>query len=182
MGTTRRRKQLLELLVPATKPITGTTLADRFGVSRQVIVQDIALLRAQGHEITATPQGYVYERERQQGIRRTFACRHDNDLGRIAAELNTMVDHGGKVLDVIVEHPLYGELRGLLMLRSRHDVSSFVEQLRQTGAEPLLVLTDGVHLHTVEANSEAVFRRISAALSDLDILLSADEAETTGQE
>jgi transcriptional regulator of NAD metabolism len=54
-----RRKAILEKLETSSDPITGTALADFFQVSRQVIVQDIALLRASGLGILATSNGYL---------------------------------------------------------------------------------------------------------------------------
>lgn len=168
MHTDERRALLLQVLTVAKDPVTGQSLADQFSVSRQVIVQDIAVLRAAGHAITATPQGYLKAvTSAKQRPRKQIAVRHANNPEDIERELNTIVDLGGKVLDTIVEHPLYGELRGLLMISSRHDVRVFLQRLAQAQAEPLLILTDGVHLHTVEADDPLAFDRIETALFDL---------------
>lgn len=166
-----RRRLLLDMLQQADQPVTGSYLAEHLGVSRQVIVQDVALLRAKGCRLLATPQGYIMERPSSPRLARTFATRHTRTSDDITRELNAIVDHGGTVLDVVVEHPLYGDLRGLLMLRSRYDVKKFVERLEASGAEPLLVLTEGIHLHTVEAADEADFQHIEKALADLGFLL-----------
>jgi len=165
-----RRKHILQKLSGSEQPITGNELAESFQVSRQVIVQDIAILRAAGNQILATPQGYLLTGNKlPKKFQRTFAVQHDRK--ELEKELLIMVDAGGNVLDVIVEHPLYGELRGLLMLSCREDVYSFVKNLARSGAKPLSSLTGGVHLHTVEAASEKCLERIEEKLSEENILL-----------
>jgi len=173
MDSESRREKLLMLLRAATEAVTGADLAGIFRVSRQVIVQDIAILRAGGEKIIATPQGYLLPHllSRDKATR-TFACRHL--YGDIEAELRTMIDLGGNVIDVVVEHPIYGELRGLLMLKGRADLAEFMASLRATKAQPLLALTGGVHLHTVEAAGEDVLDRIETALGEADFLLAKD--------
>ena len=145
-----RRAQLLDILGRADVPISGHELAERLGVSRQVIVQDCALLRASGHEVMATPRGYVLPR-REAGVRAVLASRHDRE--QTEDELTVMVDHGLKVVDVIVEHPVYGELRGTLMMTSRADVREFAGRVASGEVALLSELSGGVHLHTVEAPS-----------------------------
>ena len=54
-----RRERLIALLQQADTPISGTELAKQLGVSRQVIVQDVALLRAENCEILSTNKGYL---------------------------------------------------------------------------------------------------------------------------
>lgn len=171
-----RRRALLELLAQSREPVTGAALADRFGVTRAVIVQDIALLRAGGAAILATPRGYVHgAAPRSRGEYTTqVAVRHGPSLADIQAELNAMVDAGAFIRDVIVEHPLYGELRGLLMLGSRRDVAEFCARMEAEGAEPLLTLTGGVHLHTLEAGSEEVFAQVRRSLAALGMLVEDD--------
>ena len=164
----RRREQLWAYLKERAEPVTGSELAQRLGVSRQVIVQDVALLRAQGYHILATPRGYwAMNQEGPQRPRRTVAVQHPPTLEAIERELTAMVDEGASVLDVIVEHPIYGELRGLLMIQSRRDVQAFLQKMRETGAEPLSTLTGGVHLHTLEAEREEDLDRVEQALDRL---------------
>lgn len=165
-----RRSCIKEILVNAEEPVKGSMLAARFRVSRQIIVQDIALLRASGQDILATPQGYLLVAALTGAkIIRTFAVKH-GFLG-LEKELNIFVDNGGKVLDVVVEHPLYGELKGMLMLSSRRDVQEFMQNLQESNAQPLSVLTEGVHLHTVEAAQTQVMEMIERDLAAAGILL-----------
>lgn len=143
-----RRDQLLDVLRAAHGPLSGQQLAERLGVSRQVVVQDCALLRAGGHDIIATPRGYILP-AKHDAVRAILASRHSRE--HTYDELCIMVDCGLKVVDVIVEHPVYGELRGSLMMTSRQDVQEFCQRV-DTGEVSLLSgLSGGLHLHTVEA-------------------------------
>lgn len=166
----QRRREIVQILVEGRGPVPGQRLAARFGVTRAVIVHDIALLRAQGEPILATPFGYVLNRPAGRHVWQV-AVAHGPDLEAIRRELYAIVDEGVTVRDVIVEHPVYGELRGLLDLRSRHDVDLFCQQMVATHAEPLLTLTGGPHLHTLEADDPAARSRVDAALRRLGFLL-----------
>ena len=145
-----RRQKIIKLLEESQEPLSGTVLAAHFHVSRQVIVQDITLLRAAGNEILSTYRGYILQRE--DIINRVLKVRHDDE--QIADELYTIVDAGGKILDVFVDHEIYGELRAELMLSSRKDVDIFTTQLEAGQISPLKHLTDDYHYHTVAGDSE----------------------------
>lgn len=162
-----RREAILERLADREGAVSATALAKELGVSRQIIVGDVALLRAGGQPITATPRGYILGRE--QGCTRTVACRHT--AGDMEAELTAMVDAGCEVVDVIVEHPLYGQLTGALRLSSRYDVGEFLRKSAQNGATPLSHLTGGVHLHTLRGKEEEALERAVAALRALGFLV-----------
>ena len=168
MQAEQRRQAILNLLKTKTGPISAAALAARFSVSRQIIVGDVALLRAGGMDIAATPRGYVLPRE-SGGLVRTLACRHTGD--QMEAELNAIVDQGCTVIDVIVDHPIYGQLTGPLQLSSRYDVSQFVARCRKESAVPLSLLTEGIHLHTVSCPDEGAFQRVRGALKELGVLL-----------
>ncbi len=150
-------------------PAQGGELARHFRVSRQCVVQDIAILRAGGNEILATPQGYRLPKQGAKGVRAILACKHAPE--RTEEELTILVDHGVKILDVLVEHPVYGELRGSLMIESRADLQDFLSNIRSTKAALLSSLTHGVHLHTVEASREAMIARAKAKLRAQGFLL-----------
>ena len=166
MRAEERRQAILEHLRQSSRPVSAGLLAERFSVSRQVVVGDVALLRASGADISATPRGYVLLKA-DRGLIRRVACRHD---GRgMEAELCAVVDQGCSVLDVIVEHPVYGQLTGPLQLSSRYDVGQFLS--RCAGARPLSDLTGGIHLHTLSCPDEDAFRRVRDVLRDLGVLL-----------
>lgn len=173
MESAERRLEILNSLKQLEKPIKGTELAEKFGVSRQVIVQDIALLRAKGEDILATPQGYIILKKEEVNVIRTIVCKHSG-YNEIEDELITIVDMGGKVLDVIVEHPLYGEIKSPLMISSRLDVEEFMKNLKATKAEPLSSLTDGVHIHSIEARDEETLEKIKVALWQKGYLINLD--------
>lgn len=172
MQAHQRRQAILEYLQTSTRPVSAGYLADRFSVSRQAVVGDVALLRAAGADISATPRGYVILKGGR-GLTRRVACRHDG-LG-MEAELCAMVDQGCSVLDVIVDHPVYGQLTGPLQLASRYDVSQFIARCQAFGARPLSDLTGGIHLHTLSCPDEDALRRVREALGALGVLWEGEE-------
>ncbi len=152
MDGEKRREEILKLLKAHTKPISGGFLSQSFKVSRQVIVQDVALLRASKYDILATARGYILNKDADTMLQRVILVKHSHE--DTEDELNTIIDNGGRVRNVIIMHPVYGELSGDLMIKTRREVKQFVDKLRQTNANTLLRLTDGTHMHTVEANCE----------------------------
>ena len=190
MKASERRQIILEKLSRAAEPLSASALASQFGVSRQIIVGDIALLRAAGCEIMASPRGYITPVAAssaaaspvaassaaaspvslpQSFYRRRIACSHKSD--QTGEELNILVDEGCRVLDVIIEHPLYGELTGNLMIATRDDVASFLEKSARLEAQPLSLLTEGIHLHTIEAPSLSALEQAMDRLAGKGILL-----------
>ncbi len=168
MEAASRRQAILDRLRTADRPVSASALAAGLNVSRQIIVGDIALLRAGGAEISATPRGYVLPRATD-GITRTIACRHT--LAQTGQELDILVDNGCTVLDVIVEHPVYGQLTGQLQISSRYDVEQFLARIRDSDAAPLSILTGGLHLHTLCCPNEDAYTRACAALKAAGLLL-----------
>jgi uncharacterized protein len=167
----KRRKQILKWLKESSEPITGGALAERTNVSRQVIVQDISLIRAKNEPIVATSQGYVYLHNSSATDRKKRVIASCHTLERTEEELTTLVDNGVTVLDVIVEHPVYGELTASLMLRNRRDVQHFMQKMKETKATLLADLTEGVHLHTLEADSEEQLDEVCELLAKKGFLL-----------
>ena len=169
MTADRRRKDILDMLHRASAPVSASTLAAELSVSRQVIVGDIALLRAAGAPVFATPRGYVLTEKENRGERRTVACRHN--AADMEAELCIMVDNGCTVEDVTVEHPVYGQITARLDVSSRWDVKQFVERVASEEARPLSALTDGVHLHTLICPDPAAFERTVRQLDEAGFLM-----------
>lgn len=161
---TKRREQLIKILNELTEPVSGTELSRLLGVSRQVIVQDIALLRATDINIISTTKGYLIYHTNSPRVKRIFKVKHTTQ--QIEDELCTVVDNGGKVLDVLVTHEIYGEITTALIIRNRQDVYDFVKKVQEKKIVPLKELTDGVHQHTVEADTEDTLNRIEKALKE----------------
>ena len=164
-----RRQEIIHLLQENTQPLSGSVLAKQLGVSRQVIVQDIALLRTE-YSILATAQGYLLYVAPGRGHQRAFLVKHDHDA--IFHELTSIVALGGRVLDVIVEHDVYGQLHADLNLNTLHDVELFCDRLQCSSSGPLFPISAGIHLHTVEAESEAILDQIEDKLQANGYLLS----------
>lgn len=152
MDGEKRRKEIQAMLESNSKPLSGGELARILKVSRQVIVYDIALLRAGNVNILSTHKGYVLESNTRK--QRVFKVRHNSD--EIAAELNAIVDAGGHIVDVFVKHKVYGEFRVELSIHSRRDVKAFVASIKASEVSPLSRLTDKYHYHTVEADSDEI--------------------------
>ncbi|TGA99497.1 transcription repressor NadR [Sporolactobacillus shoreae] len=165
-----RRHLILERLQSSTDPITGSELAEQMNVSRQVIVQDISLIKAKEYPIIATSQGYLFiGRSRSDLKTRTVACRHS--VQETENELTLVVSCGVTIINVTVEHPLYGEITGSLMIRNHADIAHFISRLETTGASLLSSLTGGIHLHQFEAPTDRQIDDAVRALKKAGYLL-----------
>lgn len=170
MTSAERRTQIEKMLKDNEEPISATALAKEFNVSRQLIVGDIALLRAAGKKISATPRGYIMISESDKHIKiYTIACNHSMDS--MSRELYAVVDNGGAILDVTVEHAVYGQIVGELQIFSRYDADLFLKKIEESSVLPLSNLTGGIHLHTIQCKDEEVFNRILEALRKENILM-----------
>ncbi|MFA5636215.1 MAG: transcription repressor NadR [Anaerovoracaceae bacterium] len=155
-----RRKKIIRFLEENSDPLSGNFLASQLQVSRQVIVQDITLLRASGAKILSTHRGYLLQSD--DTLSRLLKVQHSDE--QIGDELYVIVDAGGKVQDVFVDHEIYGELKAELLISSRKDVDEFVAQLKAGQISPLKHLTDDFHYHTVSADSEETLDYIEKQL------------------
>lgn len=162
MDGNKRRQKLIQIIKDRQKPISGGELSQMLGVSRQVIVQDIALLRASDVDIISTTKGYMLYQTKEPKIQRVFCVNHSTE--EIEDELCTIVDNGGKILDVHVIHEIYGQIVTDLIIRNRNDVYDFVQKVKDKKIVPLKELTAGNHHHTIEADSEETLDRIEEAL------------------
>ena len=168
MNAQQRREEIKKILFEKHAPVSASALAELLGVSRQIIVGDIALMRASGLDVLATSRGYLVSDRQKKHF--TLACNHT--AAQTREELYAIVDNGCTVLDVIVEHPIYGQITGVLQLASRYDVDAFLERLSCPGTRPLSSLTEGIHLHTISCPDEQVFTRLKQQLKQAHILLS----------
>ncbi|WP_300381488.1 transcription repressor NadR [Clostridium sp.] len=163
-----RRDEIFRIILNSNKAIKGLELAQIFHVTRQVIVKDIAILRASGKDIIATPEGYIYNKQLNR-IKKIIAVNHnENDT---VNELETVVKYGGIIEDVIIEHSIYGEIRASLMIKNLHDLNKFIDKFNSNGNKPLSNLTNGVHLHTISADSEEEINLIEEELKNRGFLL-----------
>lgn len=168
MSSKKRREDIIKILMESNRAIKGTEFASLFNVTRQIIVKDIAILRAEGKSIIATPDGYIYRKDNNK-IKAIIAVNHDsNDTIK---ELEIVVKYGGIIEDVIIEHPLYGEIRGNLMIKNLNDLNKFESEFKSKEVKPLSNLTNGVHLHTIAADSQEYIEAIKRELKDSGFLL-----------
>lgn len=168
-----RRNNIISTLVRAKEPISGSQLARQCGCSRQVIVTDIAILRAAGHNIVSTSTGYVLHSGHN--ISRVFKVHHEDS--ECAEELNLFVDCGGYVKDVFIYHKVYGVLRADLNIKSRLDVARFMKNIESGKSRLLSSTTSGYHYHTIYAESEEVLDLIQEKLSERGFLAKLQDYE-----
>ena len=160
MKAEKRRVEILSLLGNSENPVPAGVLAERFNVSRQVIVQDVAILRANGYDVTATNRGYVLNVKLQAS--RVFKCRHSFE--ELVDEGACIIEAGGRIEDVFVNHRVYGRISARLGLYSRMHVEELYRSLVSGASKPLMSVTDGYHYHTVAADDEAVLDEIEKIL------------------
>ena len=171
MTGSQRRQKLLALLEEAQSPLSGTALARQLQVSRQVIVQDIALMRAENHNILSTNKGYLCRPDAAGNAqpKRVFFVRHTTQ--QVLEEFLTVIDLGGRILDVAVEHEIYGQIRVDMLIEDPRDAREFARKLSQSPDNPLKVLTDDCHYHTVAAPSQRLLDLIEEELRSKGFLL-----------
>ena len=168
--TLNRKQELLALLKQSKEAINGQSLAEQFGVTRQIIVQDIALLRADGAQIISTNRGYIYKNSDDNSYaHRLFKVNHT--VNEMEEELLAIVDNGGRIKNIMIDHPVYCEIQTVLKLTCRRDVRHFLKQATSSDFRPLSELTNGVHFHLVEADSQQDLDYIEEALHHLGFLV-----------
>lgn len=168
---TARRTAIIDYLRTKTTPVSGTELAKHFGVSRQIIVQDVALLRAENRNILSTNKGYVlhHPQEQRKGCTAAIMVKHTAD--QTIEEMRSIVDYGGSMLDVFVDHDLYGQIRVDLVINDIRDAEEFCEKMKISTSKPLKVLTEDCHYHTITAPSEKAMERIMGELKEKGFLI-----------
>lgn len=176
MGNTKaeeRRKKILAILRTEKEPVSGSALSRALHVSRQAVVQDMALLRAEGHKITSTNRGYILKESYTAS--RVFKMIHKDS--EVREELTTIIDLGGHVEDVFVYHRVYGVVRAELRIHSRADIDHYIEQIRSSKSKLLQNATSGYHYHTVTAENEHILDMIQAKLQSLGFLAKLQDYE-----
>ena len=168
MSSNERREKLLQILKKSDKPVKGSELSVELQISRQVVVKDIALLRASGLEIIATSNGYIV----LDSVKNEFKikCKNHNSDDELYDELQTIIDLGGKVKDVIVEHPTYGVLKADLNVATNRDLRNFMQKAATNEFKQLSVLSPDYHIHTIEVDNDEIFEEIQKELKLKNIL------------
>lgn len=162
MKAQERRKTIINILLSEDRPIPGGELSEKCGVSRQIIVQDIAVLKGQGFDILSTHNGYLVQKSPFKD--RVFKVKHSTD--QTEDELSTIVELGGTVVDVFVWHKVYGKMSAPLNIFSELQIKQFIEGIRAGKSTELMNITGGYHYHTVRAEKEDILERIAEVLSE----------------
>ena len=172
MNNEQRRIKILNKLQVSDAPISASAFAKCYSVTRQIIVADIALLRASGYPIRAEHKGYVLEKVEKDEIVKRIVVKHG--ANEVTDELYAVVDNGGRIIDVIVDHSVYGKISAELNLSSRYDIDSFVKKISNEGVTPLSLLTDGLHIHTIAVKDISSYERIVNRLTELNVLVECE--------
>lgn len=173
MSGEERRGKIIQALKNSDKAVSATTLAKEFDVSRQVIVQDVALLRANGKNIFSTNRGYLIQEDEE--TTRVFKVQHEDD--EVEKELTTIVDLGGTVEDVFVYHKVYGVLRAEMNIKSRMDIRNYMEEICSGKSSLLKNVTSGYHYHTVRAERVEILDMIQEELQKKGLLAKLQDYE-----
>lgn len=173
MNGRERREQIVKILNSSKTPVAGTDLAKELGVSRQVIVQDMALIRANGVDVMATNRGYVIQEAKE--VSRVFKVIHTDE--QVEEELNLFVDLGGKVEDVFVYHKVYGVIKVPMNIKSRRDVRKYMEGISSGKSTNLMKLTSNYHYHTIIAEDEQILDLIQEELQQKGFLAKLQDYE-----
>lgn len=167
MKVAERRKAIVNLLLSTKEPISGGELAQKFDISRQIIVQDISVLKGTGYEILSTSQGYVMQKSPL--AERVFKVRHTT--AETEDELSCIVELGGTVVDVFVWHKVYGKIEATLNIFSKLHIAQFLEGVRTGQSTELMHITGGYHYHTVRADNEDILDCIESALRERNYIV-----------
>ena len=162
MNAEERRERIIEILENANAPVTATAIASKFGVSRQVIVGDIAILRASGLAVNSLVKGYILEKKSR--VSKVFKVLHTDE--QVEEELGLIIDLGGYVEDVFVFHRVYGKLVASMNIRTHEDIQRFLDEIATGKSSLLKNVTSGYHYHTVSAENERAINAIETALTE----------------
>lgn len=169
MNSDERKEKLLYILKTSNKPIKGSDLANELEVTRQVVVKDIALLRASGVDILSTSNGYMIYNMKNQEFK--IKCKNHLNNEELSLELQTIIDFGGKIKNVIVEHPIYGTIKADLNISSNRDLKMFIENSNKNEFKQLSTLSQDYHVHTIEVSDEKTIEDIKRELKEAHILI-----------
>lgn len=167
MTGSKRREEIVSAIRSSQGPMSGKALAELYDVSRQVIVQDIALLRAAGYDIISTNRGYILSAPHM--AERIFKVSHTEE--QLEDELCSIVDLGGRIVNVMVNHRVYGHMEAMLQITSRRKIAEFMEDIRNGKSSPLMNITSNYHYHKIEAENEETLDMIEEMLREKGYLV-----------
>ncbi len=162
MQAEERRKEIISIIMAEDAAVSGTALSDKLGVSRQIIVQDISLLKAAGFDIVSTHKGYILNATPY--AERVFKLKHTSN--QTEDELTSIVEYGGMVVNVFVWHKVYGKIDAKMNIFTLQDVAEFIERIKTGRSSELMHITNGYHYHTVRAENEATLDKIEDMLKE----------------
>lgn len=168
MNNQMRREKLYKILEEANRPVTGIELSKDLGVTRQIIVGDVAILRSSGKPIISTARGYLIQGPVEKQL--FHCCSKTMDEAELEDELNAVVDNGGIVRGITLSHEVYGIIHIEMNLRSRREIRQYMDKLRANSAPLVITLTNGVHILKVATQSDEEMEGIKEALQDLGLL------------
>ena len=168
-----RRQGILKRLSASASPVSASTLSEEFGVSRQIIVKDIAHLRSDGYSIPALSKGYLLEQKPL--CEKVFKIFHSDE--DVETELNLIVDSGGIVEDVFIYHKVYNKVRAPMDIKTRLDVKNFLENITSGKSSLLKNVTSGYHYHTISAKDNETLGIIEKNLKECGFLAPLQEYE-----
>lgn len=160
MKNTDRRREIIGMLIGEKRAIAGEELAERFGVSRQIIVKDINTLRDEGYGIVSTHYGYLFKTSPLKS--RDFKVKHTTE--ETERELSLIISEGATVENVYVWHKVYGKIEASLNIYSTAQINEFIEGVRSGKSTELMNITGGYHYHTVRADSEEILDAVENTL------------------
>ena len=160
MKPNERINCILNLIKESDLPVSGNTLAEKFNVSRQIIVKDISTLKERGVDIISTTRGYILNRKPMP--ERIFKVVHsDEDTEK---ELNEIVSAGAIVENVFVWHKIYGKIEAPLNIRTHDDVREYIKTLKSGRSSPLKNVTNQYHYHLIKAETEEILNNTEKIL------------------
>jgi transcriptional regulator of NAD metabolism len=167
MKSVERRKAIITLMMQQKEPLSGGFLSEKFGVSRQIIVHDIALLKSAGYGIISTHYGYLLQTSPH--IEKVLKVCHTSE--QTEEELSCIIENGGTVVDVFVWHQVYGKIAATLNIFSPLQVKQFMEGVRSGQSSELMSITGGHHFHTVRTENQETMDKVVKALADKNFLI-----------
>lgn len=166
MKAKERQTAIANKLLSAKEAVSGKSLSEEFGVSRQIIVQDIANLKVKGFDIVSTHNGYLILQSPLH--ERILKLKHSKD--ETEEELKTIVECGGTVVNVFVWHKVYGKLEADLNISTMFHIEKFLDGVRSGKSTELMNITGGYHYHTIRAESKEALDRIETILSEKNFI------------